>query len=64
MPDHYGPAHSRGALADLASNLGGGLRALFLLPPPGRRWRAFSDQVVLLALLDMALGLAGRRAAS
>ncbi|MFN7277235.1 MAG: C13 family peptidase [Betaproteobacteria bacterium] len=59
MPDHYGPAHSRGALADLASNLGGGLRALFLLPPPGRRWRAFSDQVVLLALLDMALGLAG-----
>jgi hypothetical protein len=58
MPDHYGPPHSRGPIPDLAANLAAGLRALLLLPPPGRRWRPFADQVVLLALLDLALGLA------
>ncbi len=58
MPEHYGPAHPRGAIADLASNLAAGLSAFALRPPPGRRWRPFADQVVLLALLDAALGVA------
>jgi hypothetical protein len=58
MPHHYGPPHSRGPIPDLAANLAAGLRCLVLLPPPGARWRPFADQVVLLALLDAALGVA------
>ena len=58
MPDHYGPPLSRGAIADLGANVAAGLRSALLIPPPGRRWRPFADQVVLLALLDLVLGLA------
>jgi len=53
----YGAPVSRGAVADLGTNLWCALRAAFLIAPAWRHWRPFAVQVVLLTLLDGAIGL-------
>ncbi|MFO1320023.1 MAG: C13 family peptidase [Burkholderiales bacterium] len=60
----YGPPASRGMGRDLLSNLTGGCRAAFLLGGRPGAWRPFSEQILLLGLLDLAITFLASFAAS
>ncbi len=53
----FGPPVSHGVLRDLGVNLWCGLRAVVLLPPAAARWRPFPGQLLLIALLDLLIGI-------
>ena len=53
----FGPPVSRGILRDLGVNLWCGLCAAVLLPPVSARWRPFPAQLLLIALLDLLVGI-------